>query len=344
MGLGIETGGGATAGAAATAGWGAAASEGAGLLGGIIGMIGQNRREKRAMRNQEKMMGIQMQNQMQLNQQGKDLALQQWKDTNYSAQRAEMEKAGLNPGLLYGMSGGGGATASAGSGGSAQGGNAPGPQQMPMDMAAMMQLSMIGAQKALTEAQTEKTKAETANIGVGTTGKGLENVGKDIQNKYDQGTLETRIETAKTDYQTKVAEFTSANAQAKIDETTYKQKIQQIENETITSALTNEAIKAGILKTEAGTDLDRQQIEESKAKINNWVQENAIHWKHLSIEGKQYKLNQLQNQFNTSDAAKLKQWAEAGGKVVEGITQIKTPGKPPVKTTGYGGYTGTSTK
>ena len=33
-----------------------------------------------------------------------------WKDTNYSAQMEELKKAGLNPGLLYGMSGGGATT------------------------------------------------------------------------------------------------------------------------------------------------------------------------------------------------------------------------------------------
>ena len=80
-------------------------------LGLITGAINQNQ-TKKAQERQFRM-------QKELNIQAKDLALQQWKDTNYNAQRKELEKAGLNVGLMYGGSGGGGVTASTGSGGSA---------------------------------------------------------------------------------------------------------------------------------------------------------------------------------------------------------------------------------
>ena len=50
-----------------------------------------------------------------------DLAYDMWNKTNYSAQRAELEKAGLNPALMYAKgAGAGGQTIS--SGGGAQGG------------------------------------------------------------------------------------------------------------------------------------------------------------------------------------------------------------------------------
>ena len=39
-----------------------------------------------------------------------------WDTTNYEAQKEHLKKAGLNPGLLYGMSGGGGVTTGSGSG------------------------------------------------------------------------------------------------------------------------------------------------------------------------------------------------------------------------------------
>lgn len=110
--------------------------------------------EQIAYGRQKKLMGIQRQNQMQLNQQAKDLALQQWHDTNYEAQRAHMEKAGLNPGLMYGIGGGGGTTANAGSGGGASGGNAPMQQQRGMDIAGAAQLAMM-------QAQIENLKADT---------------------------------------------------------------------------------------------------------------------------------------------------------------------------------------
>ena len=39
-----------------------------------------------------------------------------WEFTNYSNQRKQMEEAGLNPAMLYGMSGGGGSTVGSASG------------------------------------------------------------------------------------------------------------------------------------------------------------------------------------------------------------------------------------
>jgi hypothetical protein len=241
--------------------WGAIASEGMGLLGGIVGMIGQRKREDRAMRNQEKLMGIQQQNQMMLNQQSKDLALQQWKDTNYGPQVEEMRKAGLNPALLYGMSGGGGATTGGAQGGSAASGNAPAPQPMPMDMASMMQMSLIAAQKALMEAQANKTNveakklegADTENVNANTaltkTLKAIEDINLSIKDET-RNTVVTKIG----------AETNSAIGQAKsnltkgnIDETTYQDQIKQIVQTAIGTTLNNKLIKANTNLTETQT-------------------------------------------------------------------------------------------
>ena len=65
-----------------------------------------------------------------------------------------MKDAGLNPALMYGMSGGGGATTGSQGGGSAPGGSQP----------RQMDLQLIKAQKENVEADTEKKSAETDNI------------------------------------------------------------------------------------------------------------------------------------------------------------------------------------
>jgi len=111
-------------------------------------------------RDQAELMGIQQQNQQQLNRQGHQLQMDMWNKTNYQAQLKHMKKAGLNPALMYGMGGGGGTTAGSQGGGSASGGNAV--QMHPMDMA---NLSLIDAEKKLKEAQARELNARTDKVG-----------------------------------------------------------------------------------------------------------------------------------------------------------------------------------
>lgn len=125
---------------------------GAGMQG--LSMLGQNRRNKKAFRQQKKLMDLQMQNQMGLNQQGHQLAMDMWNKTNYGAQVEHMKEAGLNPALMYGQAGAGGQTGS-GSGGSAASGGAPAVQ--PMDMQNML----IGAQIAKLNAETKNIDKDT---------------------------------------------------------------------------------------------------------------------------------------------------------------------------------------
>ena len=87
------------------------------VVGGVIGMIGQRKREKRAMQNQERLMDIQQRNQMNLNTQGSQLQKDMWDYTNYENQVKHLDAAGLNRGLIYGMSGGGGTTTGSQGGG-----------------------------------------------------------------------------------------------------------------------------------------------------------------------------------------------------------------------------------
>ena len=118
------------------------------------------------MRNQQRLMDVQQRNQMDLNRQGKALQMEMWNETNYGAQMKHMKEAGLNPALMYGMKGGGGATTGSQGGGSASGGNA----QMSKVMA--LEGMQMQSQIDLTKAQTNKVKAEEDSIrGVeGTTG------------------------------------------------------------------------------------------------------------------------------------------------------------------------------
>ena len=90
--------------------------------------------------------------------------LQMWKDTNFGAQRAEMEDAGLSVGLMYGNGGG---QAASTAGGNATQPNAPktNPVEVALQQQALgLQLKQIEAQNKLANAETAKTLAEANKI------------------------------------------------------------------------------------------------------------------------------------------------------------------------------------
>jgi|SaaInlStandDraft_1057018.scaffolds.fasta_scaffold84531_2 hypothetical protein len=137
--------------------WGGALTS---VGGSLLGMIGQNARARKQHNRQKELMNIQLGNQKQLNQQGHDLQYDMWNKTNYGAQKEHMLEAGLNPALMYGMSGGGGATTGSQSGGSAQGGNA----SAPMDLGNALQMGLIKSQIELAKSQAVKNTAEADKI------------------------------------------------------------------------------------------------------------------------------------------------------------------------------------
>lgn len=145
-----------------------------GIAGGLFGLFGQGRRMRQQHQNQLGLMNQQYANQRQLNQQGHDLQLEMWNKTNYPAQMAMLKEAGLNPALLYGMSGGGGTTTGSQGGGSASGGQA-GILDIGSALASAKlgkELKLLEAQAENVEADTDKKDAETENIGADTILKG----------------------------------------------------------------------------------------------------------------------------------------------------------------------------
>ena len=83
------------------------------------GLWGDYYRDKEVEQSQ-KLLDQQTTAQSKLMQQSKDQQLTMWNATNYGAQTAHLQEAGLNPALMYGAGGGGGSTtAGSGAGGQA---------------------------------------------------------------------------------------------------------------------------------------------------------------------------------------------------------------------------------
>ena len=103
--------------------------------------------------------------------------LEMWKDTNFGAQRAEMENAGLSVGLMYGNGGG---QAASTAGGTATQPNAPktNPVEVALQQQSLgLQLKQIEAQNRLANAEATKTIAEANKIA------GVDTKGQELQNK-----------------------------------------------------------------------------------------------------------------------------------------------------------------
>ena len=161
-------------------------NSGGSLISGAIGMIGGAISDRRNYKNQLKLMEQQQQynkelgeinqgyakemaaiNQQYALQAGKQSHLynqQMWDYTNYENQVKHLEAAGLNPALLYGQGGGGGATAAGGAVGNGQGiaGQAPSGGSPQAIKSQIVEGAGMGVQLGLMEAQKEALKAKAA--------------------------------------------------------------------------------------------------------------------------------------------------------------------------------------
>jgi len=175
-----------------------------GIATAIGSQVSNHGAERRNYRNERNLMGLQQQNQMGLNQQGHDLQMDMWNKTNYGAQMEHIKNAGLNPALMYGMSGGGGTTAGSQGGGSASKGSSQQGRQMDMS-------------NLLVGAQAEKLKEETKDIVSARTKRdgpdtnavntGIDKVNQEIANLIKSGKV------IEADFDLKVTQ----NEQAQID-------------------------------------------------------------------------------------------------------------------------------
>lgn len=275
---------------------------GTAAAGSVLGLALQGMNDSRQLNQQQRLQNMQIDGQKQMAIFNREQAMQMWHDTNYNAQRKEMEKAGLNVGLMYGQGGGGGTTTSMPS---ANVGGAQAPQgggeigmgiQTGMQLASM-ELMNAQAEKAKAEAakisgvDTEKTKVET-QVGTQT----IQNLIQDAKtgqaqevltrtknrieeiNEYVQGeTKDDATSTIKWQLHKIMAEAGSAVAKNYVDQNTANSMI-EIAKANATGALLHNEL------TRANTNLTNAQIEEISAKIKNMAQTIDVQERHNKIE------------------------------------------------------------
>lgn len=129
-----------------------------GGLGGALGGLMDRALNGSPYDQQKKLQELQIKGAKELSDYQQKQAMQMWNDTNFDAQRAQMEKAGLSPSLMYGGVGAGGGTTQGAGGGGMPSGDSASAQMM-----AKLQAQSMGADIALKMAQANNIKADTEN-------------------------------------------------------------------------------------------------------------------------------------------------------------------------------------
>lgn len=313
-------------------------------IGAGMGLLLGKYNDKRQIEQQKKLNTLEMDAQRTMTNFNQQKQLEMWKATSYPGQKEQMQKAGLNPGLMYGMGGGGGQTANVETG-QVTGGHAPsGGGEMVAMATQAAQLGLLRAQKENIEADTANKQADIpvkgatkTNIEASTTSiiQGVENQRaqkslidteneiKKIQLDFDKRSEENRLSTVNLALSKIDEEINILKTQKLLDRATAetKEKLLKAElaNTTIDSWLKGAEIR-GI----------NQGIIESARRVQNMIQENMRAWDQLSNENsgtdyERYKDAMNDKDFPTELSAILgyifSQTATGG---------MKSPGKNPI--------------
>lgn len=237
-----------------------------------------------------------------------------WKKTNYQGQKEQMEKAGINPALMYGMSGGGGTTIGQ-STGYAPTPNAPqGGNEITNAMGLGLQYQLLSAQKDVLETQADKNKAEadkTRGVDTAAAEQSIEQMAQTTDNlrlqhqlqKVDltiknidayekQASQEDRLDYIEYNTKKIARELALLQNQTDISDATKQDTIKQIQAEAIGAILRNGLTTAQTNATTNQINVQNQQIKESVNKI-------MLGWQTLNNEQRKTMLNDIMTQYNT---------------------------------------------
>lgn len=284
-------------------------------VGAGMGMLLGNYNDKRQREQQEDLNRIQIRGQKEMSDYQYAQQMKMWEATNYKAQMEQLTKAGLNPALLYGMSGGGGATTAAGTGAGVQGASAPSGGGEAVAGGAMgMQLALMAAQKANIEADTANKQADTQNKPL--QGQQIQastaNLLQGVENAKAQKELtEIQISNAEIENDIKGATQNAAKALIMQELRSSYERMEMIKNEKLISdATVDEKIKlieqdligayARNELTRAQTGNTQQQTVQSKATVDNMAKQIALAYSQLKNETDKTLLQEKMVKFETS--------------------------------------------
>lgn len=178
------------------------------VIGQTIGLALQPLKNKMQLSQQKKLQKLQIQGDKELADYQQQQQFDMWNKTNIKAQVEHYKNAGMNPGLMYGMGGGGGTTTGAGTQTGVTGATAEIPQGMGIQMITSAQTNLMRAQAENLDADTAKKKgvdtkkieteignliASTENTKAKTTLTELQSDFQRLENKVKTATLDKAI-------------------------------------------------------------------------------------------------------------------------------------------------------
>lgn len=291
-------------------------------VGTIFGIAMGGYNDQRQYDQQARLQELQIKGQKEMQDYSMAKQYQMWLDTNYDAQVRELNKAGLNPGLLYGMKGGGGVTTGSPHG-NVTGGQAPAGGREIQDAIGMgIQMRLLQAQEQNIRADTELKKADatkTAGVDTQLAAQTIEQIFQGTENLKQQHTIQKLDITLKN-----IENFEKqATQEDRMDYIDYQSKIAMKQlgiianDKDISDATKNNAIQLTTIRligaqlqniqTGAQTAATVQSIRESEKKITMWYQDNMRQWDQMSLQQREIRVKELLQDWTTDPNRELVQ-------------------------------------
>lgn len=243
------------------------ANAAAGAASGILGMAFGGINDERQLRQQKELQKQQIEGNKQMMDYSQTKQLDMWNKTNSEAQMKHLKAAGLNPGLMYGMSGPGGGTTGSPSG-SVDGGKAADAASTQNAATSMAGMGMqMAAQTQLLQAQKENVEADTANKKAGAGNLEVKTEGQKIDNQVNKESADDQVLQARWEAEKKLNEAMKLGAERQITVDSMHDQIKAIHEEAIGKILANEGTSIENRRKEAEVTIKQFEAELAKQGI-----------------------------------------------------------------------------
>jgi len=253
-----------------------AAGAASSIVGTGLGMATAAWNDRRQLRQQAKLQNQEMAGQIAMTNYNQQKQMEMWKATGPTGQMQQLQEAGLNPGLIYGMGGAGGQTAQV-TPGAVKGGEAPrGGNEIGLGIQQGAQLALLQAQKENIEADTANKRGEAANkplegknIEAGTEWTNTRNSLDKVRVQIADVSMNDAIDIIRNERNQAESKARSMLVARKIDEATMQTEMDKINLEYATMGVEKKLKEVGITQKEGEISaLVQRVINETKATDN----------------------------------------------------------------------------